>query len=373
MNKAVRLTAAVIALSTLFGLGGCSKGKSGTAAGNERPAVTEAAAEMTQSRETDEAPSSEPVSEATGQSQQVTAGTTGDSEGTSYVISAEYNAEVGASYPMRYENRSVYCYDPSTHEKKTGYVRINGIAYYFDPAMNGQLTDISVNDFFSKAVFIGNSTSEGLVTYFGSKGKDYLGGPLVAAKVSYTFNSDQSKLDGYMLKYKDEQLQAKELVKKAGSKYVLIMMGTNDLMGTKASAVANKYFKYIEGIQQNNPGVVIFVQSTTPRRGKRNLDSLSNEKINELNQLMMEYANSHDNVKYIDISTPLMDEEGNMKQAYSSDGYVHLNSEGYSVWVNRVVDYIRAVYLEKAVDEARCSTNSSTMAGTLLRMPEIIC
>ena len=42
-------------------------------------------------------------------------------------VTAEYNAEVGASYPMRYENDAVYCHDPSTGEKKTGYIRINGI------------------------------------------------------------------------------------------------------------------------------------------------------------------------------------------------------------------------------------------------------
>ena len=283
----------------------------------------------------------------------------GSSEPSNTAVAAEYKAEVGASYPMRYENNAVYCRDPQTGELKTGYIRINGISYFFDPAAGGQLTDISVNDFFSKAVFIGNSTSEGLTTYFSNKGKDYLGGPLVAAKVSYTFNSDKSKLDGYMLKYKNEQLQAKELVKKCGAKRALIMMGTNDLMGADASAVAEKYKKYIEGICQENPGVVIYIQSTTPRRGTKNAESLSNDKINELNRLMMEYANTQADVYYIDISTPLTDSDGNLKQSYSSDGYVHLNIEGYGVWVNRVVDYVRAVYLEKAVDDARASSQAS--------------
>ena len=74
---------------------------------------------------------------------------------------------------------------------------------------------------------------------------------------------------------------------------------------------------------------------------------------------MMEYANTQNDVYYIDISTPLMDGEGNLKQSYSSDGYVHLNIEGYSVWVNRVVDYVRAMYLEKAVDDAKASSQAS--------------
>ena len=348
MNKERKIL--VIALvSSAICLSAC-KGQNKEPAVSETSSVITTVSETTQNSETETAAESVPD----GKSQDATTG----SAGSGNTVTAEYNAEVGASYPMRYENDAVYCHDPSTGEKKTGYVRINGIVYYFDPAAGGQLTDINVNDFFSKAVFIGNSTSEGLTTYFNSKGKDYLGGPLVAAKVSYTFNSDKSKLDGYMLKYNGEQLQAKELVKKTGSKRALIMMGTNDLMGAQAQAVSEKYIKYIEGIQQENPGVVIYIQSTTPRRGTKNVDSLSNDKINELNRLMMEYANSHNDVFYIDISTPLMDGEGNLSQSYSSDGYVHLNIQGYSVWVNRVVDYVRAVYLEKAVDDARASSQS---------------
>ena len=345
MNKQHTILVAALASTVIF-LSAC-KGA------NNEPVVSETSPVITT------------VSKATENSEtEVTSKTVpdGESQGTADPpdkVSAEYKAEVGASYPMRYENNAVYCIDPSTGEKKTGNIRINGITYVFDPAMGGQLTDISVNDFFSKAVFIGNSTSEGLTMYFDSKGKDYLGGPLVAAKTSYTFNSDKSKINGYMLEYKDEQMQAKELVKKTGSKRALIMMGTNDLMGAEASAVAEKYYKYIEGILQENPGTDIYIQSTTPRRGTKNIESLTNDKINELNTLMMEYANSHGNVCYIDISTPLKDEEGNLNQSYSNDGYVHLNIQGYGIWVNRVVDYIRALYLEKAVDDARASSQAA--------------
>lgn len=340
-------------LSSAICLGACSGAKKEPTV-SETSSVITTVSETTESSETETAASSAPDGDT-----QAPDASSSNNSGPANTVSAEYNAEIGASYPMRYENNAVYCHDPSTGEKKTGYIRINGIVYFFDPAAGGQLTDISVDDFFSKAVFIGNSTSEGLTTYFNAKGKDYLGGPLVAAKVSYTFNSDKSKLNGYMLKYKDEQLQAKELVKKAGAKRALIMMGTNDLMGAEASAVAEKYNKYIEGILQENPGVAVYIQSTTPRRGTKNAESLSNDKINELNNLMMEYANTHNNVYYIDISTPLKDGEGNLNQSYSSDGYVHLNIEGYGVWVNRVVDYVRAMSLEQAVDDAKASSQAA--------------
>ena len=276
---------------------------------------------------------------------------------------AEYKAEIGPSYPLKYENDAVYCYDPSTGEKKTGWIRINGLTYYFDPEKDGQLTEFSVNDVFSKAVFIGNSTSDGLNGYFNSKGKGYLGGPRVAARTSYTFNSDKNRLDGYMLEYKGDQYQAKEIVKKIGARYAFIMMGTNDLMGASASSVAKKYGSYIEGIQKANPGVVIYIQSTTPRRGKRNADKLSNEKIDELNRLMSEYADSHENVFYIDISTGLKDDDGNMKQEYSYDGYVHLNKNGYAAWIDTVVDYVRNRYIEKAAADAKASNAERPEAG----------
>lgn len=267
-------------------------------------------------------------------------------------------ASTGAFSSLRYEGNAVYFYD-NTGAKKTGWIKINGLSYYFDPAKSGKLTDFKVNDFFSKAVFIGNSTSEGLTTYFNSKGKKYLGGPLVAAKVSYTFNSDKAKLNGYMLKYKGSQLQAKALVKKAGSKYALIMMGTNDLVGTSASSVAKKYKSYIEGIQKENPGVAIYIQSTTPRRGTKNIKNLNNDKINELNKLMKSYADSKSNVYYIDISSPLKDGDGNMKKSYCSDGYVHLNMKGYKVWVDTVVDFVRKQHINNATAEAKKATEAA--------------
>lgn len=348
-----RMVLVIALLSSAITLSACAGAKRETAVTGSSALIT-TVSETTQSSETEAPAASTPAG-----GDQETAASSAGNAAQGNAVSAEYKAEVGASYPMRYENKAVYCHDPSTGEKKTGYIRINGVVYFFDPSMDGQLADIDVNDFFSKSVFIGNSTSEGLTMYFNAKGKDYLGGPLVAAKVSYTFNSDKSKLDGYMLKYKDEQLQAKELVKKAGSKRALIMMGTNDLMGADASAVAEKYKKYIEGIQQENPGVVIYIQSTIPRRGTKNIESLSNDKINELNNLMMEYANSKSNIFYIDISTPLKDGEGNLNSSYCSDGYVHLNIQGYGVWVNRVVDYVRAVYLEQAIDDAKASSQAA--------------
>jgi len=271
----------------------------------------------------------------------------------------ETKSSSGAFSALRYEDNAVYYYDAKTGENKTGWIKINGLRYYFDPAKNGKLTDFKVEDFFSKAVFIGNSTSEGLTTYFNSKGKKYLGGPLVAAKVSYTFNSDKAKLNGYMLKYNGTQMQAKTLVKKAGSKYALIMMGTNDLVGTSASSVAKKYKSYIEGIQKENPGVVIYIQSTTPRRGTKNIKNLNNDKINELNKLMKSYADSKSGVYYIDISTPLKDSDGNMKKSYCSDGYVHLNMKGYKTWVNTVVEYVRKQYLNHATAEAKKASEAA--------------
>lgn len=275
----------------------------------------------------------------------------------------ESKSESGVVNSLRYEDNAVYYYDTKTGKKKTGWIKINGLSYYFDPAKNGQMTDFKVNDFFSKAVFIGNSTSEGLTTYFRSKGKKYLGGPLVAAKVSYTFNSDKAKLNGYMLLYKGTQMQAKAVVKAAGSKYALIMMGTNDLVGTSASSVAKKYKTYIEGIMKENPKVVIYIQSTTPRRGTKNVKNLSNTKINELNKLMKEYADSTSNVYFIDISTPLKDESGEMKKSYCSDGYVHLNMKGYKVWVDTVVNSVKNQYVEKIIADAKKATkNAKTQA-----------
>ncbi len=53
----------------------------------------------------------------------------------------------------------------------------------------------------------------------------------------------------------------------------------------------------------------------------------TNEKINQANQAVQKLAEKH-HARYIDISLPLKDENGNLKAEYTIEG-MHIREEGY--------------------------------------------
>ncbi len=208
-----------------------------------------------------------------------------------------------------------------------------------DVQMSG-VTDSEVQEFFNDAAFLGNSVTAGFPSYFSSNGSGLLGNVQVFARVSYSFLNDQMERHGYMLQFNGEEMQAAEVVAAAHANKVFICMGTNDLVGTSAEVVYPRYVSYIEGILARNPGVRIFIVSTTPRCNSSDNAGLTNANIDSLNTMMRRYCDNN-GYTYIDINTPLRNGTGALYSGYSSDNFVHMNNSGYSVWASTVAEAIR--------------------------------
>ena len=204
------------------------------------------------------------------------------------------------------------------------------------------ITDVAVADYFADAAFVGNSVTAGFPLYFSANGSGLLGDVQIYARVSYSFLSDMNSMSGYMLQYNDIEMQAAQLLNMAGVRKVFICMGTNDLVSAEASVVADRYAAYIDGITAANPGIRVFIVSTTPRCDSAQTPGLTNDKIDELNALMQAYCESH-RLDYIDINTALKNGTDALYSGYSSDGYVHMNNTGYGVWAGQVASYVRSM------------------------------
>lgn len=178
--------------------------------------------------------------------------------------------------------------------------------------------------------------------YFSANGRGLLGDVQVYARVSYSFLTDQNSMSGYMLQYNDVEMQAASLLNMAGIQKVFICMGTNDLVGTEASVVFDRYVSYINGIISANPGIRVFVVSTPPRCDSDQTPNLTNDKIDELNDLMSTYC-TQNGIDFIDINTALKNSTDALYSGYSSDGYVHMNNTGYGVWANQITSYVRSM------------------------------
>ena len=218
------------------------------------------------------------------------------------------------------------------------------------------------NEWFSDSGFIGSSIGVGQKMYFESQGSDYLGHPTMMVRGCYSFMNDASKSNTYKVTYKGVPYKARTAVKKSGVKKVFINMGMNDLWESP-QGVYKRYVSYLKGIRKDNPGIVIFIESTTPVAKGNEHKNLSNKNVNALNQMMQTYCSSQKDMYYIDVNTCLKDATGSLPSKYSSDGYVHLSMAGYAQWMKALCKYTDKLMLQeqKAEDAVKTAQSSGNL------------
>lgn len=153
---------------------------------------------------------------------------------------------------------------------------------------------------------------------------------------------------------------------------VFLMIGTNDLASDAESnqpdSVAYRIIEFLSRTRNKLPDSQIFYQSILPTLvGRR-----TQEKTEKTNSLVNDWIVSQNdpNIFYIDLYTPMLGENGGLKNsvpapdlnALSYDG-LHLTQEGYKIWLDIIKDYVGYdhVYGEKAVNLAGGMQGSNAM------------
>lgn len=117
---------------------------------------------------------------------------------------------------------------------------------------------------------------------------------------------------------------------------VFILIGTNDLF--RDYMTSEKIFenikKIVKQIHEGSPETEIFVHSILPTN-----EEYLQDKIQLTNALLANFE-SKGLYKFIDLNTHFSTEEDLMNMKLSTDG-VHLNDEGYSLWVNTITNLIK--------------------------------
>lgn len=128
---------------------------------------------------------------------------------------------------------------------------------------------------------------------------------------------------------------------------VFINIGTNDLSDESIplEKVMSNYDRIITQIEERLPGVVIYMMAYYPvnydvaaEEMKPCLLIRTNEKINRANELVEQLATRHGQ-RFINVNTPLMDEQGRLKAEYTIEG-MHIKPEGYRAIFEDVMAYV---------------------------------
>lgn len=121
---------------------------------------------------------------------------------------------------------------------------------------------------------------------------------------------------------------------------VFLMFGLNELGWSYSDVFVEDYEKIIDTLRDANPDVEIYVQSLFPvskERSDKNLYGVTNERIEEYNQMLKDMAEEKD-VTYVDVHAAMVTEDGALADGASPDG-VHPNMEYCETWVQYLRDH----------------------------------
>lgn len=123
---------------------------------------------------------------------------------------------------------------------------------------------------------------------------------------------------------------------------VFLLIGTNDLSkNISVDSVLKNIYLTAQIIQKQSPATQVYVQSILPINNT--FDRFKNHyknhnEINIVNEVLKKNAARY-NYQYLDIATPLMDNEKRLNKAFTNDG-LHLNGNAYEVWKNTIYPYV---------------------------------
>ncbi len=181
------------------------------------------------------------------------------------------------------------------------------------------------DDYFSDAIFVGDSRTEGFLLYSGLS--NAVGYAHKGLRADTCFTDAVIHLNGSKVTVMDA-LRANPNFSK-----VYIMLGTNELGWVYPEKFVEGYTKVIDEIRGINPGALIYAESLIPVTSAKSAsnETVNNERIRMYNEMIRQIAIDK-KVLYLDVGAGLSDENGILPDEASSDG-VHLNKAYCEKWL----------------------------------------
>ncbi len=118
---------------------------------------------------------------------------------------------------------------------------------------------------------------------------------------------------------------------------VVIYSGDNDIASGKSPRkVLVVVKKLISEVSKNVPGVKLYFISPKPSIARKAF----NKKYLKLNRKLNRLASSREDLFYVDVWNPMLDENGNvMEDLFIEDG-LHMNNKGYAIWEKALLPFL---------------------------------
>ncbi len=171
-------------------------------------------------------------------------------------------------------------------------------------------------------IFVGDSITEGLNTR-----------EVAANSVNYGISNDTTT--GVLQRLKSYRSIERAML-------VVLAIGVNDLVNRSVEDTARDYTLIVDSIPADTPVLLSALLPVDEKRGWKGL----NQKVDEMNRHIASLANQRTSLFYMDTSAQFKDEGGNLKQFLHTDG-VHLNANGYQIWITALKAVISEMQVTK--------------------------
>lgn len=180
-------------------------------------------------------------------------------------------------------------------------------------------------DYFSDAVFIGNSLAQGFMLYGGLKTADMF----AMQSISVVNIGTEKVINGG----EGEYITILDAMARKSYGKVFVMLGINELSWASQETFYSKYADLIDRIRKLEPEAELYLQSITPvtQSKSENSTTFNNTRIRDYNEVIRQLAEDKE-AHYLYVFDAFADEQGCLPAGSSDDG-IHPYSKYYPQWL----------------------------------------
>lgn len=188
-------------------------------------------------------------------------------------------------------------------------------------------TEAVENDWFTDAVFIGDSRTDGLRLYSGIRDVDFL---CYKGLTVFEVMNDKPVVES-----DDQKIGVLQALEQKEYAKIYLMLGVNELGYNYDQGFADTYGAVVDRLRELQPDADIYLQSLIPVNEEicaetGQPDYITNAQIAVYNGIIEEIA-AEKEVYYVNVKEAMVDENGVLPADASSDG-IHFHKDGYKIW-----------------------------------------
>lgn len=204
--------------------------------------------------------------------------------------------------------------------------------------------------FFKNALFVGDSVTRQLRVYVNTRREegnfDFESNFVCATSYSlYAASRRTTSGVSVVLTYHGSETPMFRVVEKEQPHTVFILLGVNDYIGEKIDRGIEFVEHIVDQIGEVAPQTRIVFISLTPVTRKF-CNKKDYQPLWDKYNVALKETCERRGADYLDLATPLKDEDGYLTEAYSSDGLYHLSTDGMDIWLDVLMNYAQKQYLE---------------------------